>query len=410
MFRYRLLLALALFLSGILEIEAQDDFKLLFLEPQVKAGLIVPNADFYPDPSLQRGFALNIGGLNSKSDLAKQLRFAPTGVQLGYTNYGNQKVYGESYQIVPFMSVRCANRVDRVLDFRFGLGASYFTTHYDSVDNTANKSIGSAFNWNFHAFLYYTIITGDKRALRLGAGYSHHSNGHVQLPNFGLNSALLSLSYSFQNISFDRIAAKIAEERVNVRDQMISLQARQGIGFQEFGGTIGPVGGDKAQVYTTAVAVSIDYRKFVKVSAGMAYRYYEHYRNYIDSTQVSEFVDRPQLNSSAIYFFMGLEMYLGHLGVEMNGGINLFKPFHSTYNDLFEGNSGLGYFMKRYIPTRLSMNLYAFKPSKYPSLNVFVSASMNANFGEADFGEFGFGLTKKLKHRSKNLNESTLKN
>jgi len=380
-------------------LKSQDDFSMRFVEPQLKAGLVVPNADFYPDPGLQRGFALNIGGFNSTSEMAKQFRFAPSGVQLGYTHFGNLKVYGESYQVVPFFSVRCGDRVDRVFDFRFGLGASYFTTHYDSIDNTANKSIGSALNWNFQAFLYYSILTSEKEALRIGAGYSHHSNGHVQLPNFGLNSALITLSYSFQNITFSRLQNKIDSDQAQIFDQMIGLQLRQGFGLHEFGGTIGPVGGDKAWVQTTAASVSIDYRRFVRVSSGLAYRYYEHYRNYIDSVPDNEFQNSPKFNSSSLYFFMGVEMFLGHIGVEMNGGINIFKPFHDEYNDLFEGNTGLGYLMKRYIPTRLAMNIYAIKPSRYPSYNFNVSVAMNANFGEADFGEFGFAMVKRLKNR-----------
>ena len=32
----------------------------------------------------------------------------------------------------------------------------------------------------------------------MGAGYFHHSNGHTQLPNSGLNTALASFSTSFE--------------------------------------------------------------------------------------------------------------------------------------------------------------------------------------------------------------------
>ena len=383
-----------------LDVFSQEDFRLFFIEPQVKSGLIVPNADFYPDPGLQKGLAVNIGGVKSDSDLGRKLRYAPTGVQLGYTHYGNDAVFGQSFQLVPFMSVRCAPKTDRVWDFRFGLGASYFTTFYDREENPRNRSIGSAFNWNFQAFLYYTFLQGERESLRLGGGYSHHSNGHVQLPNFGLNSALLSVSYSFQSIPHQQVQKMIDRSTETDLTQFVSIQLRQGLGQHEFGGTIGPVGGEKKFVYTTALAASMNYRRFVKISSGLAYRRYEHFRNYIDSVRPPAFIDNPRRNSTNLYFFMGVELFLGHVGVEMNGGINLFKPFHETYNDLFENSTGLGYLLKRYVPTRLAINAYLLKPSRYPRYNVFVSSSMNANFGEADFGELSVGAVLGLRERA----------
>ena len=76
--------------------------------------------------------------------------------------------------------------------FQWGIGASYFTkTHRQ---NERNQSIGSHLNWAFQWTYYRTFKMTENKDIRLGIGYHHSSNGHTQLPNYGLNSAVLSLA------------------------------------------------------------------------------------------------------------------------------------------------------------------------------------------------------------------------
>lgn len=368
----------------------------IVLEPELRGGLIVPNADFYPDPGFQKELIFNIASLGSSDSIRPNAFFAPHGVQLAYCHYGNQAVFGQSFQIVPFLGIKASQKPGKDLHFRFGLGASYFDNHYKIGVNERNKSIGSKWNWNFQAFMYFRLSASERRIFNIGAGYSHHSNAHTTLPNFGLNSALLCLSYQFLSEPYSELKQSWERSRVKDNSKVYELSIRQGYGVHEFGGTIGPVGGEKKGVYTSATSLNIRKRKFLKLSAGLAYRRYEHFRNYIDSVRPEEFIDQPDKASSNLFFFLGVEIFTGHFGVEMNGGLNLYKPFHDTYNDVFENSTGLGYLVKRYFPSRLALNAYLRKPANLPAWNFSISPAINANFGEADFMEINAQLYFRL--------------
>jgi hypothetical protein len=67
-------------------------------------------------------------------------------------------------------------------------------TQYDTETNPFNRAITTKVNWSFLSFLYYDVFKTDKTDWRFGLGYLHHSNGHTNLPNQGLNSLAASIS------------------------------------------------------------------------------------------------------------------------------------------------------------------------------------------------------------------------
>jgi hypothetical protein len=365
------------------------------LEPEIRSGLIVPNADFYPDPGLQKDVLLNFSWLQKAPERDTEMFFAPMGLQIGFTDYGNASVFGQSFQALGFLGLKTGQRIDRFVEFRLALGPSYFTQFYDEEENSRNKSIGSSVNWNFQAFLYYNLLRKENRLLRLSAGYSHHSNAHIQLPNFGLNSALVGISYGFYSRSLQQSHEEWDRSGTFESDALYTLSVRSGYGIHEFGGTIGPVGGTKRSVLTQSIAIDQLRNHRLRYSAGIAFRYYEHFDHYLDTVSEPD----TELNPYNVYFFLGAEVIFGRIGAEFNGGLNLYKPFHDTYNDTFERSEGISYFIKRYFPSRLAINIYAIPPRRSPSWNMCIGPSINANFGEADFGEFSFRLLRRISQK-----------
>ena len=257
------------------------------------------------------------------------------------------------------------------------------------MTNKTNKAIGSNFTWAFQLFLYYKLNINDRLNLKFGGGYLHNSNGHTQLPNYGLNSAMISISsqYFFKPMQFKRLY-----EPDLTRHYFIDV--RSGIGMQEYGASKGPAGGPKKAVYTYAVSGGIIFKQNISIHAGLAYRYYQHFHDNIIKNKIPEYIDNPNLNASNVYFFLGSEFLIGHASIDIEGGINLYKPFKDGNIEIIQGTK---YWLKKLFPSRMGLKLYAINTSKMPKNNIYVAANINANFGQADFSELSFGFVHLLK-------------
>ena len=107
------------------------------------------------------------------------------------------------------------------------------------------------------------------------------------------------------------------------------------------------------------------------------------------------------------------ELVLNHIGIEIQGGINIFKPAYKVDWRINKGwgevpkvipesggNFRLGdinedyYKIKRTISARLGLKYYFINTTKTPTDNVFIGAFINSNLGQADFSELAIGYVK----------------
>jgi hypothetical protein len=171
---------------------------------------------------------------------------------------------------------------------------------------------------------------------------------------------------------------------------------RAGLGVHEYGGTIGPIGGAKKGVYSTSLGVGVLWRRHIRVRTGFTWQYYAHFEEQIRRNQYPEYIDRPRLNASNLHYFLACEFLLGHVGVDVEGGLNLYKPFFKQWNEDFEGKDGFNLLLKTLFPARMGIRLYAVNTLKAPTWNAFAAAHINANFGEADFSAISVGFLRYL--------------
>jgi len=381
---------------------AQDGIKSnkphFFIEPEIMAGKVVPNFQHYPPTDFESSLFLSIGTLNKSPDehWCAFYNYPSTGISFAFSRLGNEKVFGNELKVLPFIVMKTSTSPMKSWYFKLGLGFSYFTKYYNAVDNSRDFAIGSHFTWSFQTFLYHNICINKSRWLKVGIGYLHASNGHTQLPNFGLNSAMVS------------IAAQIFTHPDSVcmaNDKNIALdhtkhyffQLRTGIGMHEFGSTTGPVGGPKKPVYADAVCAGIIFKQHIKVKAGFGYRFYQHYYDYIVSHREPGYIEHPALSASNVFFFTGCEFLIGHIGMDMEGGINLYKPFFKRFRQIYEGGSNRDYVLKKTFLARLGLNYYLFNTNKKPKNNLYIGPTLNANFGQADFSEISVGYVHLMK-------------
>jgi hypothetical protein len=118
--------------------------------------------------------------------------------------------------------------------------------------------------------------------------------------------------------------------------------------------------------------------------------------------------------------FVTSELYLGHVGIEVDLGYNIYKPFYEVewklqqgfYWDFYNsdgtyetryvyGELNSKYQLKKSILTRLGLKYYLFNNNEHPKHNLFLGATLNANLGQADFTEFNFGYIYRFGLKSK---------
>ena len=368
-----------------------------FVEPEVMMGTIVPNYLDYPDTKLRTTYTLNFGVLKHSKEKhsSRFYNFPSTGFSLSYSSLGNNEIFGKEFTAMPYILIKNSRRKVKSTYFKFGLGASYFTKKYDAIDNQVNEVIGSKLTWAFQAFLYRNVFTNEHVNLKIGAGFLHSSNGHTQLPNFGMNSAMISIAAQFYKNPVDPLSLTNTKDIDKTKHFFVDMTT--GIGMHELGGTQEPIGGDKKAVYAVSVGGGVIFRQHMKVRTGFGYRYYDSYHDYIQLREYPKYIDHPGRYASNVFFYLGAEYTLGHVGMDIQGGLNLYKPFYEQFHDEFVHGSSTQFWLKKLFNTRLGLNLYLINTNKLPQHNVFLGANINANFGRADFSGLSLGYTRMIK-------------
>jgi len=370
-----------------------------FIQPEFFIGKTLHAHSDFPETNYQTIYAVNFGAFVFNPDKLWSVfyNYPSVGVTLSKTSFGNDRVLGNAYTLMPFLDLNFSKKLKNSIHLKLGLGASYFTNHYDKVENPNNKAIGSTFTWTFQSTLNYTFFIRKFFSFQLGAGFIHHSNGHTQLPNLGLNSLVASLSSTFYlgRLNDQQIENFYKPEISKTRQYF--LEFRSGIGMHELGDENTALERIKKAVYSFSASGGIIINQILKVSTGLTYRFYNHYYNYITTFNPPQYIDNPVLNSSNFFIYAGFEVLLGHVGLEAAIGLNLYKPFYKEQSQRFEKDSQTSYVLKKVIASRLGVRLYALNTLKNPRNNFYIAVNINANMGQADFSELSFGVVHRFR-------------
>jgi hypothetical protein len=366
----------------------------LFLETELAIGKVIGNYPNFPPTGVRTGFAISYGVLHNDSSRSwpAYFNFPVTGITAAFHRLGNDQVYGYEATLIPFVAMSPSKNSKSPLWFKLGMGASYFTKHYFSENNTRNLSVGSAFNWAFQVHISKSWMLAKQLGFQAGLGFLHASNGHTQLPNFGINSLASEFALTWYLNDSDP-TFRPNKPGKSVEKKSILLHSRYGFGLQEFGGTTGPIGGDKRPVHCVGLGAGLMMRKQWKVKASLTYRYYEHINQYF-------IVQENKTNhwqASNLIFSIGSEFLMGHFGIDVEVGLNVFKPFFRTFHDLYETGGEFDYTLKRLFPSRFGFNTYLISHEKAWRSNLCLGASICANFGEADFSEISLTYIHRIR-------------
>ena len=374
--------------------------KIVLLEPEFMMGSIIPIYDSFPVSSPRKSFFLNFGILHTDTSKhwAKYYKFPTVGISLAYSDLGNRKILRKEFSIIPYIILKTSRDQRKSIDFKIGLGGSYFNNPFDPVRNPDNKIIGSDFTWTFQFFLYKKFHVTDWMNFKIGFGLQHSSNAHTTIPNYGMNSAMVSIATQFVTKKYNPEFALKYDNLKTEKNNHYFLQTRLGYGWHELGGTWGPVGGKDYPVNSYALSGGIIFKRHFKLSAGFTYRFYHSFYDFLlHNTSKIGLGDNPRSEASNWIVYTGLEFLIGHLGMDMEIGYNLYKPFYAEFNNRWDLNKGFEYWRNKYIATRLGLKLYLISNERMPRHNIYIGTHINANFGKADFMDMSLGYTFLIK-------------
>jgi hypothetical protein len=86
----------------------------------------------------------------------------------------------------------------RKLFLKLSFGAGWIEKPFDLDENVRNSAIGSHLNASLGVALHYHIPLSERWILSPGIGIDHYSNGAMQMPNSGINLALVRMALLYR--------------------------------------------------------------------------------------------------------------------------------------------------------------------------------------------------------------------
>ncbi len=120
---------------------------------------------------------------------------------------GNPKILGQAFALYPYLLVPIVKRPHFHLNYKIGVGVSFFTKTWNRCDTlsgvnaaTANSTIGSVMNVYLETGANFEFPIKNNFSITADIGYNHMSNGSVLQPNGGLNMlhAQIGAKYTFE--------------------------------------------------------------------------------------------------------------------------------------------------------------------------------------------------------------------
>ena len=399
----RVTLLLSLLLLCNFPLNGQDSLAKKAIQPFIQGELRAAKGvqpDDAPSVKMQVHGSLSFGRahIDPENPQAALLRFPTTGLQLTYSNFGADDYLGHGVSLLPFLEIPINKNRTRALSWRLGLGVGFINKTYHPEDNPENLAIGSNLNWNFEMFLQYRIPTGTRSGLHIGAGLIHYSNGHTELPNLGLNAFGATVAYRWRELPEDYEPINLRKRKKPGRSYRLFLDARFGYGLHEYGGRVFPIGGIDKNVFATALTFGCTFRQAIRGKLVLGYRHYQAYFDEIKADGEIKNGLEQTLEAGNIYLGIGTEVLMGHVGMDLEGGVNLYKPYYRKQWESFEAGkeSDTWYVIKRTLLFRAGLRGYLISTRKSPKHNVYLGAHINTNFDQADFSELSLGYVVQL--------------
>lgn len=202
-------------------------------------------------------YGLNVYTLNADSSTwVKNYGYIKKGINVSYTNPGNNSILGNIYTVTPFIEVPFFPHQKNSLQLKLGIGLGYISRIFSPTENFENVAIGTHINASviFEVSQYFKLT--DYTSLMLGFRFHHLSNGAFKVPNLGYNIPQISLGIAWNK------TPEIGKKLTSNFNKKTYLEAILGLGIKENRG----FGGKKFGI--ASILPSYNYRLSYKSSIG----------------------------------------------------------------------------------------------------------------------------------------------
>jgi hypothetical protein len=362
----------------------------VFVEANLHSGLVINNYvhyELFPKRHPSAILELKLGKQTTGTyDWQQYYGFPQANLSFFAGYLGNAEELGFLLGLIPTLTLNAIDKHKWSLKVTMGLGFSYFNKPYSEL-NKSNILIGSHItNMSIAKFHFRRMFT-TRTDFNFGLSVIHASNGHIKLPNVGLNKASLFIGLKHY---FDDRPERFykTNSRLN-QSRDLKFGIRLAWGIHQFGNELGPVGGPTYPVTDLAAYISKPLGSLGSASIGLGYKYYQSFYEKILGD--NHFDGNPRLLASTITLCIAYEFEMRQVSLLAEGGLNVYNPYWRKFTELTGEQWTFYKQLEGYISTRLGLQYYLFDKLKYKK-NMFVGMYIKANMGGADFAGIGLGF------------------
>jgi len=351
------------------------------------SGKLLENYEGLPSYGKSNYFEFDIHRQANNYEIWKQSYFFPEiGASVLYGNLGNDSILGSVFSIYPswYFNIYRTNRLGVLL--KMGVGFSYFNKPFNLIDNPSNIFVGSHITniTSLGASVRIKII----EPIHLTAGFSliHFSNGHVKLPNVGINDRRfhIGLQYTPHQKKYQRV------KPCDYKKSPFLINVRTSIGLHEAGGTTRPIGGKKFAIYGISAYVSKQ-RNCNNYYVGLNAMYYSSYYNFIRLEDIH--IGHERKNSMVMGSFLGHEFLFKRVSFAQEFIQKFYNPLYEDMKLYSPTDSESKIWLKKAFSFRLGFKYYWLGDAKEQKHNVSTGIFIKSNLAQADFVEFNINYS-----------------
>ncbi len=361
-----------IFLFPLVGLRAQEKgpFPGFGIESNIFAGRIVKHSHKFtaPVPTLSTSLDMHFSWQTyGKREWQQRCNYPKIGVGITYTNYGNEKVFGQCVGIYPSIQVPIWHTDKLEWTFRAGNGLGYVTQKYRKGIDTINTAIGSHLN-DFAIFMTDLRYHFDEHwHVQIGGNFTHISNSDYRKPNLGVNMAGVHVGVQYYPGTCN--PKHIVRDLPRVRDRWV-VNVRGAVSYKEARAAGNPI----LPTYIGALSVGKRFHGRIKGYIGADYAFHNDVLAFMKNYGI--YTGRERAWSWDGTVFAGCEYMVGNLGLIAQVGVY----YHQTF--------------LKFVPIveKIGGHYYVYRRQKGPVKEVFISAMLTTHGIQAEYSEYGVGF------------------
>ena len=250
-------------------------------------------------------------------------------IQISGLNFGNDKILGQAYAVIPGYTfyLKRFKKIDFL--FHIGMGIGYLTKKFDIQNNPDNNAIGSHLNNATRFRISGNYQIDPKWQIEAGINFLHFSNALSASPNSGINvyGPDIGIRYLFNTQKQDDINSTTYE----------SVPAYNKWGWNiQFGWAKNEKhipGGPKFLIYTISNSAVYHFSPYLRMYLG--YEFEMNNATYFSTYFIFEDKDLATQKAKSHILFTAVEMLFGRTGLRVQlghyPGRNLFQNSEAIY-------------------------------------------------------------------------------